>query len=180
MAVSSHDTLLLNSFNLEVKPGDFYHLVGSNGIGKSTLLKTLAGLKKASKGTLDCKCPLNYIGHELALMDACTVSENIDFYAGLYGTHHQIKSIQASYALLPIWDHFIFDCSRGQKQRIALCRLKLYPTQLWILDEVFTSLDTHYQAYLQKDMQAHLTAGGAIILAAHKKYLHCSHQVITL
>ena len=58
--------------------------------------------------------------------------------------------------------------SAGQQRRVALARLGLDPSPLWLLDEPLTALDTGGQALVRQLMEAHRARGGAVLVATHQ------------
>ena len=67
--------------------------------------------------------------------------------------------------------------SQGQKKRVALARLLLSQSPLWILDEPFTALDKAAVSYLQEVIQAHVAGGGMVMLTTHQEVALTRGQV---
>lgn len=177
------NSVLFEGFNLEVSSSEMILISGSNGIGKTTLLRLLAGLTYPSSGVIlikghpihSLKFYLNkyvlWIGHELGLKRLLTVKENLDFLNKLHCLK-PLNSISAAldYVGLPGFEDILCqNLSVGQKARVSLARLYLIPRTLWILDEPFTALDKEGIQNLEQHLLAHCEQGGITILTTHNK-----------
>ena len=83
VAIGRGDFILCNDVNLTLHAGDVCHLVGENGLGKTTLLNQISGLLPVTHGTIT-KSPLVYIAHQLGISPALTVAQNLRFLLSLY------------------------------------------------------------------------------------------------
>ncbi|MBL4749373.1 MAG: heme ABC exporter ATP-binding protein CcmA [Amylibacter sp.] len=153
------------SFNLA--PGDSLILRGPNGVGKSTLLRVLAGLGPVAGGTLDLNPDdVAYSGHLDAVKFQLTVQENLAFWAGVYDTDQTIEVI-ARFDLTKLKDRLAGSLSAGQKRRLGLARMVLSGRKIWLMDEPTTSLDAHHTALIAQSISAHCAGGGIAILSTH-------------
>ncbi|STY44406.1 Uncharacterized ABC transporter ATP-binding protein YbhF [Listeria grayi] len=92
---------ILKDVAIQVKQGEIYGLIGPSGAGKTTLVKAIIGMEKASSGeviVLDAKMPIltvmkkiGYMAQSDALYTELTAYENLDFFASLYGLKKHIK-----------------------------------------------------------------------------------------
>ncbi|MFC7475721.1 heme ABC exporter ATP-binding protein CcmA [Dankookia sp. GCM10030260] len=163
------------SFRLE--PGGALLLVGANGAGKSTLLRLLAGLLRPEAGALlwdgaDALADraahaarIRYLSHQDALKPALTARENLLFFARLWGG--EVDAALAALDLLPLAELPARVLSSGQKRRLALARLALGTSPLWLLDEPTVGLDTASVARLGALLARHRAAGGMVLAATH-------------
>lgn len=152
-------------------------LTGANGAGKSTLLRILAGLLRPAEGAVlwqgedvatepaSHAARLRYLSHQDALKPALTVTENLDFFARLWGG--AVTPALEALALAPLAELPARVLSSGQKRRLALARLALAPVPLWLLDEPTTGLDAASVERLGPLLAAHRAQGGIVVAATH-------------
>ena len=175
---------LFEDLHLEIKPGSILRISGDNGSGKSSLLRILCGLLSPHTGQVFWGSdPINkdrdqfhseliYLGHIPALKSDFSAIENLMSLALLGG--QLISSEEAMNALreagLDRQAHrFIRTLSQGQKQRIALTRLRLPQAKLiWVLDEPFNALDRDANLALQNLLINHVNRGGIVALSSHQ------------
>ncbi len=162
------------SFNLA--GGKALVVTGRNGVGKSSLLRMIAGLVRVTAGQLtleggDSDIPIaeqaHYLGHQDALKPALTVDENLQFWTGFLGARRDTKSALEAVDLAPLADLPAGYLSSGQRRRLSIARLVAVPRPIWLLDEPTSSLDAPSQTRLAQLMREHLRTGGMIIAAAH-------------
>jgi len=177
LSVSRNDTRVLHKVSFTCASGEATILRGPNGVGKTTLLRTLAGFIPASSGTANLfqssledrdafQSNLVYFGHLDAVKAQMTVSENIRFWAKLYG-QDDISTAFESFDLNSIKDRLAGKCSAGQKRRLGLARLLIAKRSLWLLDEPTVSLDDTSRHALKTAIESHLSDGGMAVIATH-------------
>ncbi len=161
------NTVILSNVSFEMAAGDCLILRGPNGIGKSTLLNTLAGLTPEDTGTCTInKDDIAYSGHLDAIKFQLTVAENLQFWAGVYGTD-KVASVMQDFGLTELANRPAGNLSAGQKRRVGLARLLVSNRNIWLMDEPTTSLDAEHTALLTKMIDEHCQSGGIAVLSTH-------------
>jgi heme exporter protein A len=156
-------------------------LRGSNGSGKSSLLRLLAMLIAPEAGHLlwagtpvsrdaaRYRGLIHYVGHLDATKPALTPREMLRFWAALRGRAvPAIEPALAAFALGAVADRPCRWLSAGQRRRLALARLVAAPAPIWLLDEPNAALDGDGEARLATLIAEHRAAGGRGAIAAHQ------------
>ncbi len=185
---------MIGGISVEAAAGDCLHVAGPNGSGKTTLLRVLAGFLAAEQGSvawggrpIDADrdaygASLSYLAHSDGLKPELTAHENLAFEVGL---RRRLEASEIDDALScvglaasanqPAGVH-----SAGQRRRLAMARVMLAETPLWILDEPFTNLDSAGVALVSALIGGHLERGGAVLMAAHQPPSitnHSTHRI---
>ena len=156
------NTVALAGIDLEIPAGRMVGLVGPDGVGKSTLLALIAGVRKIQSGTVEvlggdmaqsshrtAVCPrIAYMPQGLGrnLYPTLSVFENVDFFGRLFGQSQtertwRIEELLASTGLSPFADRPAGKLSGGMKQKLGLCCSLIHDPDLLILDEPTTGVD---------------------------------------
>ena len=158
---------VLEGVSFALSPGEALVLRGPNGIGKTTLLRTVAGLQPALAGSVEAAPEsLVYAGHADGIKATLSVEENLNFWARVFGTG-DISAAIAAFDLGPLAARPAGALSAGQKRRLGLARLLVTGRAVWVLDEPTVSLDRDAVAMFAGAVRAHLAAGGAALIATH-------------
>lgn len=153
------------SFTLSA--GQALILRGPNGIGKTTLLRAVAGLQPPAAGRIDMpEDAVAYAAHADGLKGALSVAENLFFWARVFGGGG-IDAALSAMALEPLADRPAAALSAGQKRRLGLARLMVARRPLWVLDEPTVSLDAASVVRFADMVRGHLSGGGAALIATH-------------
>jgi heme exporter protein A len=165
--------------SLTVEAGEALIVTGPNGIGKSTLLRVIAGLLKADSGivtldggpqeaeTLAEAC--HYLGHRNGMKRELTVAENLGFWqrfmaAPALGVEEAADAVGLATVLSLPYGYL----SAGQQRRIAMARLLVSHRPIWILDEPTAALDVASEVRFGGMVEAHLRTGGLALIATHQ------------
>ncbi|MGQ0609491.1 MAG: heme ABC exporter ATP-binding protein CcmA [Paracoccaceae bacterium] len=168
LSVARGGLLLLEGLDLSVRPGEGLVLRGPNGIGKTTLLRTLAGLQPPQAGSIHAPADsLTYAGHADGIKSALSLRENLAFWAEVHGQPAQVDTALAQMGLGALASRRAAELSAGQKRRLGLARVLVCGRWLWLMDEPTVSLDAASTALFAQAVSRHLGAGGAAVIASH-------------
>ena len=183
---------LFTGLNFSLKPGAILRINGANGVGKTSLLRMIAGLSHVKNGNvqlLDFKFASwmyfknsLYLGHSAAISTDLTALENLIFFVSL---KQKCDKKSAQYALdklgLKYYHNTLcYELSAGEKRRVLLASLILVHTPLWLLDEPFTSLDAQGVDLVENLINKHSKKGGCSVFTTHQKTNLNSTQTLTL
>jgi heme exporter protein A len=185
---------LLRGTSFVLNRGELLQVVGPNGVGKTSLLRCVAGLLPTESGEImwrgkqlhDCRDEyhqaLAYLAHINALKPDLTALENLQYSVALHRrvAQEELRDMFARLRIAPCADLPARSLSAGQKRRVAIGRILLMRASLWILDEPITNLDSAGIALLEECMAEHLGQGGMILTAAHQLLLQGQQGVRTL
>lgn len=158
---------LLTGVSFALTAGEALILRGPNGSGKTTLLRTIAGLQPAIEGEVICDADtIAYAAHADGLKASLTVTENLRFWADVFGTSDITNALQR-FDLNALSDRPAHALSAGQKRRLGLARLLVSGRPIWVLDEPTVSLDQASVQQFSENVKAHLASGGMALLATH-------------
>ena len=178
------DHRLFTDLSFSLQGGELLRLRGSNGSGKTSLLRILCGLLEPAEGEVlwkeenilsqrdEFNAELLYLGHLNGIKAELTGFENLRVSYTLRGeapSDDQIYDALGQIGLGGREDLPTQVLSQGQKRRVALARLLLSNEALWVLDEPFTALDVDAVAQLAKLIEAHLQKGGMVVYTTHQE-----------
>ncbi|MDE2301958.1 MAG: heme ABC exporter ATP-binding protein CcmA [Sphingomonadales bacterium] len=168
LACRRGERVLFAGLGLELGPGEALHVRGANGIGKSSLLRLLAGLARPEAGQVIRQGAIGLVDERPALDPHLPLGRALGFWAALDGG----KSIAAAarLGLGELLDVPVRYLSSGQRKRAALARLITQPAMIWLLDEPLNGLDA-----AAADLAARLAAercatGGICVIASHQPF----------
>lgn len=167
LSVERGGLTVLEGLSFRLGAGEALVLRGPNGIGKTTLLRTLAGLQPVVQGEINLPFEsLAYAAHADGLKAVLTVRENLEFWAAIHGGADVTRAMQEM-NLTDLADRRAANLSAGQKRRLGLARLLVTGRPIWVLDEPTVSLDQASVTLFADVVRAHLLAGGMALLATH-------------
>lgn len=179
---------VFSGIGFTLEKGEALVVTGPNGVGKSTLLRVVAGLLPARPGrvlvegggedfpTVASAC--HYLGHLNAMKTALSVAENLRFWRSFQGDSGQANSGEGvpapgvEDALRTVGlggiGHLPFGyLSTGQRRRASIAKLLVSHRPVWLLDEPTAGLDKASEERFAGLMRAHLRDGGILIAATH-------------
>lgn len=147
-----------DSVNFQVKRGEIFGLLGPNGAGKSTTFKMMCALMKPTSGQalvlgMDLKTSSNkvrqqlgYMAQKFSLYGNLKVGQNLKFFSGVYGVHHQqqakkIHEMVEAFNFKPIINQVTESLPLGYKQRLALACSLMHEPDILFLDEPTSGVD---------------------------------------
>jgi len=168
LGVARGGVAILENVCFALGAGEALVLRGPNGCGKTTLLRTIAGLQPPLSGRiLAAPEAIAYGAHADGLKAPLSVAENLGFWASVYGQPARLAPALAMMNLESLAGRAAMSLSAGQKRRLGLARLLVTGRPVWVLDEPTVSLDAASVALFAAALRAHMTEGGAALIATH-------------
>ena len=173
---------LFSNLMFEIQTGEVLLIRGANGCGKTSLLRIICGLALPESGVVlwdnknihqepsEYRTILTYVGHRAGVKLDLTPEENLQLAAVNQAQENRL-SIETTLDQLGLRKQTHLQCrylSQGQLRRVALGRLWLSGTLLWVLDEPFTALDDNGIADLETLLETHTRHGGMVVMASHR------------
>lgn len=175
--VQRGDFVLCQGVNATLKAGDVCHLIGENGLGKTTLLSQIAGLLPIMVGRVIYHqknvCPV-YISHQLGISGNLTVAQNLHFLLSLYGVNADCDLVNFALEQVGLYglnDVSSMQLSAGQMRRVGLARLFVMTpghSPFWLLDEPLTALDVDMVACIENQINEFANMGGVVLMTSHQ------------
>ncbi len=176
-----NDERVFGPLEFAVHPGEALLVTGGNGVGKTTLLRVMAGLLRAVDGEMlwhgeACeRLPaegIAFVGHLAGHKADLGGLDNLRHAVGLCGCRPGVAPITAlaSVGLAGFEDVPAGRLSAGQRKRLSLARLLLSPARLWLLDEPYANLDRDGITLVDRLLGKHLGEGGAALITTHGAY----------
>jgi NitT/TauT family transport system ATP-binding protein len=191
--VYANGTVALQDLNLEIPESQFVSLVGASGCGKSTVLRLIAGLGKASSGNIYWSIPqavrkLAFVFQDAALMPWATVRENIRLPLKLAGISKQdaqplVKQVLALVGLTDFADSYPRQLSGGMKMRVSIARALVTQPNILLMDEPFGALDEITRSKLNSDLlDLWQTYHWTVVFVTHNIYeaVYLSNRVLVM
>lgn len=176
--------IAVSDLSLTVEKGDLFAFIGHNGAGKSTTIKSIAGILPFEEGEIlidgvsikkdpvKCKKMIAYIPDNPDLYESLTGIDYLNFIADIFDVEvNKRKSIIEKYTTLfgikDVLNNYIGTYSHGMRQKLAIVSALVHEPKLLILDEPFVGLDP-LAAFSVKEMMREFCAnGGAIFFSTH-------------
>ena len=174
----------VDELSLHIRPGEIYGFIGHNGDGKTTTLKSVAGILSFDKGEIfingsslkkspvECKRQIAYIPDNPDLYDFMSGIKYLNFVADIFGVSSEerqkrIREYADAFELTKDLAQPISAYSHGMKQKLAVISAWIHSPKLIIMDEPFVGLDPKAAFTLKEMMRALCDNGGAIFFSTH-------------
>lgn len=158
------DRLLFRGLSLALGPGEAVHVTGANGVGKSSLIRILAGLLRPFAGAVQREGAVGLIDEHHALDPDMPLAAALRFWRSLDSGEEAADRL----GLAPLMAVPVRYLSTGQKKRAALARLLAQQAPVWLLDEPLNGLDSGGATLVEELIEEHLAGGGLAVIASHQ------------
>lgn len=186
------------NISFKLPNGKILGLIGKNGAGKSTTIKSICGIFPFDKGKIivngfditkqavKAKQTIGYTPDDHSMYERLTGKECLNYIGSLFGVskakkekliHDLTNKFDIAYAL----DKPISSYSHGMKQKICLCASLLHQPKLWVLDEPMLGLDPQTKQIVKNFIKEYAKKGNSVLFSSHDIYtvLHvCDYVVI--
>ncbi len=166
------DTVAIDAITLEVKRGEVTAVVGADGSGKSTALRTMAGLSEISHGTVVApdSGSIGYLPTGAGSWANLTVDENVAFVGGVYGLRSdeltkRADALLGRSGLTGARDRLASQLSGGMRNKLGFCLAMLSQPALLVLDEPTTGVDPVSRVDLWRLISETAADGAAVLMA---------------
>ena len=199
VTINRGSKIVFYNWNAKIENSKVTIISGKNGVGKSTLLRAIAGIIPLEKGIVKnynneifkdkIKWGQNliYIDTKNGLSKDLTVYENLKTWSEMRGWETSDDDLQKALDSLDMLSHknlYVSQCSEGLKKRAALSRLYLsilFGVEFWLLDEPINELDQKSIILFNKLIKKFLESKGTVLLACHElKLFNFSYELINL
>ncbi len=185
LAVDYGQRRAVDGLSLEVRPAEIYGLLGSNGAGKSSTIKSIVGLVRPTAGSvrvfgedavgdgIRAKEQLGYVPETALLYEALTPREFLEFVAGVRrlepaAASERLKSYAAALQLDAELEDPIATLSNGTRQKVLVIAAFLHAPRLLVLDEPLNSLDPRSVRIVKELLLRFVRTGGrGVLLSTH-------------
>jgi heme exporter protein A len=172
LACKRGSNIVFDKISFEIKSGQTFLFKGSNGSGKTSLIRTIAGFIKPHEGEIffdnrNDNENFQFIGEKNALKDNLSVKNNIILWSLLFNASINIDDFLKIFKLNSFINQDVATLSDGQKKRLSLSRLFLTNKSVWLLDEPYVFLDEQNITDLNNKILEFNQEGGIVIITSN-------------
>ena len=178
LACKRGSNLVFDNLSFEIKSGETFLIKGSNGSGKTSLMRTMAGFIKPYEGKIfvdneqlnadrNDKEKFQFIGEKSALKNNLSVKNNITLWSLLFNTSVNVDDLLKVFNLNSFINSDVATLSDGQKKRLSLSKLFLDNRSVWLLDEPYVFLDEENIADLNNKILKFNERSGIVIITSN-------------
>lgn len=168
LACRRGDRLLFTGLSLELGKGEALHVTGANGIGKTTLIRTIAGLTTPFAGTVHRSGEVGLVDERPALDPDLPLGRALAFWQRVDGCGDPSGALGVL-GLEPLLEVPVRYLSTGQRKRAGLAALLNRGVDTWLLDEPLSGLDAAAIDQVTALIALHIGGGGAALIASHQQ-----------
>jgi len=176
LACKRGSRIIFDKISFEIKSGQTFLIKGSNGSGKTSLMRTLGGYIKPHEGEIfvDGKnidisdsAYFQFIGEKNALKNNLSVKNNIILWSLLFNTSIDINDLLKKFSLTNCINQDVATLSDGQKKRLSLSKLFFNQKPVWLLDEPYVFLDEQNTIDLNNKISKFNLKGGIVLITSN-------------
>ncbi len=161
------DRLLFRGLSFNLAPGEALHVAGPNGVGKSSLIRLLAGLAPPLSGAVESEGAIGLLDERPALDPHLPLDRALAFWARIDDAQDLTLDRLGLAALRDVPVRYL---STGQRKRAALARLIGQGAPIWLLDEPLNGLDDNAARLAEALAAEHCAHGGICVIASHQLF----------
>ena len=172
LSLMRNDHYIIRDLSIEIFPKTVVNIFGNNGSGKTSLLKVLAGITEKTNGEiLKNNADVIYVGHKYGLKSNLTIHENLalDNLQNKVIASEEIDNVIKKYQMIYYRDTLVKNLSHGQQKRVCLMRTIIINSNLWLLDEPYSALDSKGVEILNNTIKEAVSNNVAVLMTNHKK-----------
>ena len=172
LSLMRNDRYIIRDLSIEISPKTVVNIFGNNGSGKTSFLKVLSGITEKTNGEISRNnVDVIYVGHKNGLKSNLTIHENLalDNLQDRVISSDEIDNVIRKYQMIDYRDTLVKNLSHGQQKRVCLMRTIIINSNLWLLDEPYSALDSKGIDILNSTIKEAVTNGVAVLMTNHKK-----------
>ena len=172
LSLMRNDHYIIRDLSIEISPKTVVNIFGNNGSGKTSFLKVLSGITEKTNGEISRNnVDVIFVGHKNGLKSNLTIHENLalDNLQDRVISSDEIDNVIRKYQMIDYRDTLVKNLSHGQQKRVCLMRTIIIHSNLWLLDEPYSALDSKGIDILNSTIKEAVTNDVAVLMTNHKK-----------